>query len=297
MTGAAPLVSVVTRTLGRACLAEAAAAVAAQTHRPLEWIVVDAAGSGTLAVDAGAGVTTRVVGTGARLPRARAANAGFAAARGTYVGWLDDDDLWKPGHVAGLVEALAANADARVAYALAEVWSGPDTVAAHYSFHWSHYLLTRRNLFPPNAALFAASLVREDGVRVDEALDYFEDWDFWLQCARLTRFVRVHAATAIYRGYLSQSGIDRIDAGGAGAADPAVLHARDRVLARHAVERDATAAAWRAQRDAARAARPRRCAVAVRPWHDVYCATRTTREATCASSPPVAPRWATPACC
>ncbi|MBS0319263.1 MAG: glycosyltransferase, partial [Proteobacteria bacterium] len=238
----APLVSVITRTLGRACLAEAGAAVAAQTYRPLEWIVVDASGEGTLRADAGHGVTTRVVGSGCRLPRAQAANTGLDAAQGTYSAWLDDDDLWKPGHVAGLVAALAAAPDARAAYALAEVWSAPGAVAAHYSFHYSPYLLARRNLFPPNAVLFATSLVARDGVRVDPALDHFEDWDFWLQCARHTRFVRVHATTAIYRAYLSQSGIERIDTGGAPAA---VADARDRVFARHAAARGAAAAAWR----------------------------------------------------
>ena len=65
------LVSIVTRTLGRPCLADAAASVAAQTHRPLEWVVVDASGRGLDAPSA-AGVLVRIVSTGEPCaPRAR----------------------------------------------------------------------------------------------------------------------------------------------------------------------------------------------------------------------------------
>src|SRR5439155_14919890 len=75
-----PLVSVVTRTLGRPCLADVAASLSDQTHRPLQWVIVNASGQPLEAVPSAAGVATLVVSEGRRLPRAQALNAGLAAA-------------------------------------------------------------------------------------------------------------------------------------------------------------------------------------------------------------------------
>ena len=202
-----PLVSVITRTLGRPCLADVAASLSGQTYRPLEWVVVDAGGQGLPELPPAAGVPARIVCAGRRLPRSQALNAGLAAAAGRYLLVLDDDDLIRADHVAHLVAALAAHPEVRAAYADAEAWDGEDSVSGRYEFEWSHLLLCRRNLFPPHAVLFDAALVRADGCRVDEGLEYFEDWDFWLQLARHTAFVRSARTTAIYRTHLSQSGV------------------------------------------------------------------------------------------
>ena len=69
------LVSIVTRTLGRPCVADAAASVAAQTYRPLEWVVVDASGNGVDVPPAG-DVPVRIVSTGSPMNRTVAGNAG-----------------------------------------------------------------------------------------------------------------------------------------------------------------------------------------------------------------------------
>jgi glycosyltransferase involved in cell wall biosynthesis len=263
-----PLVSIVTRTLNRPCLAEAAAAVAAQTYRPLEWVVVDAAGRGEVAVDAGEGVTTRVVGTGTALLRSPAGNLGLSRCSGHYLGILDDDDLLKPEHVTRLVEALTKSSNVLLAYADVEVWDAPQTIASYYSFAFSHFLLTRRNLFPPNAALFDAWLVRQQGIRFDTELDFFDDWDFWLQAARHTRFAHVSGATAIYRAYLSLSGVEKVDTGG---ADPRAYADRDRVLARYAADREREEMAFDLQKHMAREATQRgelRAASVL--WKDVF---------------------------
>lgn len=230
---ARPLVSIVTRTMGRPCLAEAGASVAAQTYRPLEWIVVDAAGKG-LAVAPAGDVPTRVVGSGERMYRSVAGNFAFHLCRGRWVANLDDDDLLRPGHVASLAAALAANPECLVAYSDVETWDAPQHVLGRYAFEYSHLLLTCRNLFPPHAALFDARLVQELGVRYDSTIDYFDDWDLWLQMARHTRFIHVPGTSAIYRLYLSQSGVMKVDTGG---ADPAAYAQRELLLARYADDR------------------------------------------------------------
>jgi glycosyltransferase involved in cell wall biosynthesis len=264
----APLVSIMTRTLNRACLAEAAASVAAQTYRPLEWVVVDAAGRGEVSVDAGAGVTTRIVGNGTPMLRSPAGNLGLAHCSGAYMGILDDDDLLKPEHVARLVAALAQSPDVLVAYADVEVWNAPQTPDIYYSFMYSHFLLTRRNLFPPNAALFDATLVRDHGGRFDADLDFFDDWDFWLQAARHTRFAHVSGATAIYRSYLSQSGVEKVDRGG---AEPRAYRDRDRVLSRYATDREREGIAFDRQKRKAQEATQRGDLQAASVlWKDVF---------------------------
>ncbi len=242
-----PLVSIITRTLGRPTLPEAAACVAAQTWRPLEWVVVDAAGNGLAAPSAG-DVPVRVVSTGRHLPRSRAANAGLVAARGDLLLVLDDDDLILPGHLAHLAQALAANPDARLAYS---DWEARVNEADRWGGHappFSHLLLCRQNLFPPHAALFDASLVRERGLRVDEGLEFFEDWDFWLAAARLTRFVHSPQCTAVYRTYLSQSGIH---AHGRADADPRLAGDSATIRERYRDDRERLGAAQRARIDAA----------------------------------------------
>jgi tetratricopeptide (TPR) repeat protein len=220
-----PLVSVVTRTLGRPSLADVAACLAAQTHRPLEWIVVNASGAPLPPMPDAGGVPITLVDRGVRLLRSPALAAGLDAVTGRYALILDDDDLIRPEHIGALVALLAARTDVRAAYSDADAWDAEDVVGDRYRFEFSRLLLCRRNLFPPHAVLFEASLVQRDGCRVDEALDYFEDWDLWLQLAAHTGFARHPQPTAIYRTYLSQSGVQ-------GGAPPAALPRMEADLAR-----------------------------------------------------------------
>ena len=240
------VVSIITRTLGRPTLAEAAACVSAQRWRPLEWIVVDAAGGG-LAPPAAGDVPVRVVSTGDPLPRSAAANAGLRAAGGDWLMFLDDDDLIRPEHVARLVEAvrasdghLVAYADVAVpgyllAYSDVEMWLADGERAHVFDVPYSPLLLAKDNLFPPMAALFSARLVREHGCAVDETLDFFEDWDFWRQVAAHTDFLRVAGVSAVYRANLSGSGVTRERSP---SADPRIARDRAKVAQRLAALRD-----------------------------------------------------------
>jgi Flp pilus assembly protein TadD len=110
--------------------------------------------------------------------------------------------------------------------------------------------------------------VHADGVRFDVDIDYFDDWDFWLQCSRHTPFLRVPGLTAIYRAYLSQSGVDKVDTGG---AEPRVYRDRDTVAARYAVERERARLQHERDRADAMAATQRRdLGAALAMWQVVY---------------------------
>jgi hypothetical protein len=245
----AALVSVVTRTLGRDCLADAAASVAAQTHRPLEWIVVDASGRGLDAPRTG-DVPARVVGGGGPLGRARAANVGLDAAQGARALLLDDDDLLAPHAIATLSAALDARPDAHVAYGDVRAIGDDDREIALFRFEFSELLVARRNPFPIHAALVDLAYARAAGARFDESLEWYEDWRFWLALSERTPFAHVPQTLATYRTHLSQSGIAAVDGD---RGDPRIRAARDAVLAQGAARRSALEARHDALKRDARA--------------------------------------------
>jgi len=116
----APLVSVILPTHNRAgTLARAIASVRAQTYPAWELIVVDDASSDETADvvrrcgDARIAYLRLPIGCG---HPARPRNIGWTLARGVYVAYLDDDNAWRPQHLARLVAAAEARPGAVGAY-------------------------------------------------------------------------------------------------------------------------------------------------------------------------------------
>ena len=112
---------------GEAHLAEAIESVLAQSYRPVQLIVVDDGST-----DASASIATRYAssdvcliqqpnrGTGA------ARNAGIERARGELLAHLDADDLWLPGNLERLVEALDHDPGAQMACGLVSEFVSPE---------------------------------------------------------------------------------------------------------------------------------------------------------------------------
>ena len=212
------LVSVIVRSMARPTLAASLASIGAQEYRPIEVVVVAAAGTDHPPLPSVArDCELRLIVSSAPLRRAAAANAGIVAARGTWIVFLDDDDVFLPDHVGGLMAARHASRDAGVMHCYARsILSDGSPPRVVGQPHATMELFDRNYITLPTA-LFSRALAAR-GCRFDESLDILEDWDFLLQLAQLTRFHFVPQHTFVWNADRGTSG-----AGGGENYKPAVF--------------------------------------------------------------------------
>ena len=137
---------------------------------------------------------------------AQARNAGIATARGTWLAFLDDDDIWSP-------RKLRLQLDAGEAAGASFVYGGDAAVAEDRSWLYSlepadpavlaRTLLSRNVLWGGcSNVVTRTDLVRELG-GFDERLFQLADWDLWI---RLTQAAPVTACPEIVVGCIVHPG-------------------------------------------------------------------------------------------
>lgn len=203
---AAPAVSVVVRTFNRPDhLARALCSLEDQTLTDIEVIVVDDAG--TDVTDVVAAFEDRLDVTLVRHERNKgrtaALNSGLARARGRYICFLDDDDVFYSGHLALLVGEAEKAGGHRVVYsqALKAVEDGAGNVVERVLEHDQPFdaaLFLVTNYIPNLALLIPRDLLVEVG-GFDEHFTVLEDWECWIRLSKVNQFVYVPRATAEYR--------------------------------------------------------------------------------------------------
>jgi len=207
MAEAAPLVSILIRSMDRPTLERALASAAAQTWPNLEIVVVAACGAAHRALPQEfQGRPLRLVypEPDRRLPRPEAANAALDAAHGEWLNFLDDDDTLFPEHVHTLLAALRD--DERLVYSRSEVRDEHGKVTGHCGIGGHPVRFYYDNVATPNAVLFARSLVLE-GARFDTAFPVYEDYDFFVNCAARSRPRFVDAVTCTWNAHSGESGL------------------------------------------------------------------------------------------
>ena len=198
-----PLVSIIVRSMDRPTLDETLGSLAIQTYSNIEVVVVNAKGGQHNGVGTACGrFPLRILNDGGpSLARSRAANVGLAECQGGLIGFLDDDDLIDPNHIDRLVGASLASGELKVVYSDVRGMRRGDgdgrAVMVFNSPRVDFPTLLLGNVVPIHAILFPSAFL-QCGVAFDEALDCYEDWDFWMQLLRLAPFQHVEGVTATY---------------------------------------------------------------------------------------------------
>ncbi|MCH2210227.1 MAG: glycosyltransferase [Fuerstiella sp.] len=191
-----PLVSVIVRTHGQRgnLLRECLHSIVSQDYRPLEINVVEDGGhhSSTVA-DEFRNINGIVLNYLSLSPSGRcvAGNAGLAAAEGSWINFLDDDDQFLPGHLRHLVEHIRLRPQLKGVYGISlEVPTDIHSLTPlSYSESparetptkpFSRWRLWRETPFPIQACLFDRRLFEQYG-GLDPALDNLEDWHLWMR--------------------------------------------------------------------------------------------------------------------
>ena len=244
--GEAPRVSVLLRTKDRpGFLAEALDSLRHQTFSDFETIVVNDGGPIPAALlEPVPGRAIRVLAPPAPGGRTRALNTGLAAARGTYVAYLDDDDLYLPRHLDTLVRFLDGSDEYRAAYTsvrqIEQVLSDDGRYRdgceiTVYGRPFDAARLLYKNDIPLIGFAHRRALAEEAG-GFDETFDQFEDWDFLIRLSARTRFHHLPVVTAVYRLRNDASNISAALPWHSGDAQTARRH----LFEKHAARRSAS---------------------------------------------------------
>ena len=208
---AGPLVSVIVRTKDRpSLLANALKSIAQQTYANLEIIVVNDGGQDVRAVvNALAGdIPVVYIHHEKSKGRSAAANSGLKAAHGAYFNFLDDDDVFYPGHVETLVSYLLSK-EAKVAYSsvLNVYFNSPPNMPENrakeelmFNFDFDSDRLLFENYIPLMSILFSRDVLSR-GESFCDNMVLFEDWDFLVKISRRFTFHHIDKVTAEYRFY------------------------------------------------------------------------------------------------
>ncbi len=194
-----PLVSILIRSMDRDCLAQALDSVSLQTYPHIEVVVVAARPEHRPLPGHCGPFALRLVQTDAPLPRGHAANRALTQARGDWLLFLDDDDWLMPGHIARLAQVATRQPEALAVYtgiSLVDAQGRP--MGQTFDLPFDAIRQMAGNLAPIHAVLFSAKVLAL-GCRFDESLALYEDWDFWLQLARLAPMVHLPGVSAVYR--------------------------------------------------------------------------------------------------
>ncbi|GAB4361083.1 MAG: hypothetical protein Fur0042_30580 [Cyanophyceae cyanobacterium] len=205
-----PLVSVIIPVYnGAATIGETIASVRSQTLTDWELIVVDdgstdgtAAAVRDLAATTGDQRITVISIANGGVSAAR--NVGAARSRGTYLSFIDADDLWTVDKLEAQVRLLRSRPGAAVAYSWVDCVDGDGLVRVRrggYSLGVGalQRKLTLIDTIESGSNVLVTRSAFEAVGGFDETLTHGEDWDLWLRLAARFAYAVVPAPQVLYR--------------------------------------------------------------------------------------------------
>jgi glycosyltransferase involved in cell wall biosynthesis len=135
--------------------------------------------------------------------RGHARNIGIQSSGGTYLAYLDDDDLFYPNHLETIVSFLEKNPGFKAAYAGSKM-TKLEMVNGQYLTTESMTFLNEKfdydsllviGSIPLLSVVHHKSCIAETGY-FDETLESNEDWDFWIRMAGKFEFGVINEITS-----------------------------------------------------------------------------------------------------
>lgn len=205
------LVSIIVRTCNRPdALRENLMSLRNQTYKNIEIVIVED-GKNTaekMIKEEFNDLNIVYEATGKNIGRSAVANLGMKKAKGKYLNFLDDDDLFYPDHVETLVKVIEEH-DYDAVYAGS--FETPIKIISKEPYKYqmmarglvegrefNRRILYKINLFPIQTVMFKKDLFLECG-GIDESIDALEDWDFWVRLSLHHYFYQVKHTTSIFR--------------------------------------------------------------------------------------------------
>ena len=200
-----PRVSVAVPTHNRPqLLGRSLASLAAQTYADFEVVVVNDGGVDVSHVVAQrSDLDIRLIDHGVNRGRSAACNTAIHAARGDFLTFLADDDLYYPHNIATNLGALERLGPGHAVYSHAiQVTESADGTALDRKVtgarDFNRDLLQVTNFICAACVLVPTALLQElDGF--DTSLDVLEDWELWLRVGERAEWHHVPVPTAEYR--------------------------------------------------------------------------------------------------
>ncbi len=196
------LVSIVTPSYNQARYLEATIrSVLDQDHSEIEYILVD--GGST---DGSQNIIQRYADRLAWWTsekdkgHADALNKGFAHAHGEILAWLNSDDTYYPGAVAGAVAALQAHPEVGMVYGDADLTDHDGRIIGRFASRQTDYRRMLRGAvhIPQATTFFRADLWRQLAP-LDLSLFFGFDYDFWVRLAKISPLLYVPQTWATFR--------------------------------------------------------------------------------------------------